>query len=122
MSCVFLMLFPSGAADFLAPRPVVTIEYLMMCEGGIVALIFATLHSRYAQELCKLDASTMYVRQHPFSKEQLVVKEKHFANASAILRNKAVLVQAAKSPWLVCPVFFAQLTFNVCPPHLSRQS
>lgn len=127
---MFLMLFPSGAAEFLAP---VTIEYLMMCEGGI---IFATLHSRYAQELCKLDAPTMYVRQYPFSyqlkssKEQLVVKEKHFVNASAILRNKAVLVKAAKSAhchggytWSAqSSSLTVQLTFNVCPPHLSRQS
>ena len=81
MLCAFPTLFPTGAADFLAPRPVgVTIgdylKYMMMYEDCRF-----TRHPRFCYfalniEMCwrALQAGHIYVRQHPHD-AQLSVEE-----------------------------------------------
>ena len=81
MSCSFPTLFPTGAADFLAPRPVrVTIgsylKHLMMYEDGRFAR-----HPRFRYFALNtemrwraLQAGRIYVRQHPHD-AQLSVEE-----------------------------------------------
>ena len=81
MSCAFPTLFPTGAADFLAPRPVaVTIgsylKHLMMYEDGRFAR-----HPRFRYFALNtemrwraLQAGRIYVRQHPHD-AQLSVEE-----------------------------------------------
>ena len=72
MSCAFPMLFPTGAADFLVPRPLtVTIgnyfKHMMMYEDGRFAR-----HPRFRYFALNtemrwraLQAERIYVRQHP---------------------------------------------------------
>ena len=81
MSCAFPMLFPTGAADFLAPRHLaVTIgnylKHLMMFEDGRFAR-----HPRFRYFALNtemrwraLQAGRIYVRQHPHD-AQLLVEE-----------------------------------------------
>ena len=81
MSCAFPTLFPTGAADFLAPRPVgVTIgnylKHMMMYEDGRFAR-----HPRFRYFALNtemrwraLQAGRIYVRQHPHD-AQLSVEE-----------------------------------------------
>ena len=81
MSCAFPTLFPTGAADFLAPRPLaVTIgnylKHMMMFEDGRFAK-----HPRFRYFALNtemrwraLQAGRIYVRQHPHD-AQLTVEE-----------------------------------------------
>ena len=81
MSCAFPTLFPTGAADFLAPRPLaVTIgnyfKHMMMYEDGRFAK-----HPRFRYFALNtemrwraLQAGRIYVRQHPHD-AQLSVEE-----------------------------------------------
>ena len=81
MSCAFPTLFPTGAADFLAPRPIaVTIgnyfKYMMVYEDGRFAK-----HPRFRYFALNteirwraLQAGRIYVRQHPHD-AQLSVEE-----------------------------------------------
>jgi hypothetical protein len=81
MSCAFPTLFPTGAADFLAPRPVgVTIgnylKHLMKYEDGRFArhprFRYFTLNTEMRWRA--LQAGRIYVRQHPHD-AQLSVEE-----------------------------------------------
>ena len=98
MSCAFPTLFSTGAAYFLAPRPVgVTIgnylKHLMMYEDLIDTLGFATLPStlRCAGGLCRLDVS-MFVStimklscQLKSLEQSLVMKGSHSPTTSCML-------------------------------------
>ena len=82
ISCAFPTLFPTGAPDFVAPRPnAVTVsnyfKHLLMYDDGWFArhprLQYFALNTE--MRCCVLQADCMYVRQHPhdarLSREEL---------------------------------------------------
>ena len=126
ISCAFPALFPTGAADFVAPRPLaVTVgnyfkHLLMYVDGRFARHLYFALNTE--MRWWALQAGRIYVRQHPhdaqLSVEELRDMVSHegevFSNRvlhyAASLRGTRQLVQAAQSPH--CRSGYAR---TVCP-------